>query len=208
MIGDDLGHLSGRLLEEVTAVDDAARAGDWSTVLEADPRDRLNVWRPGSSTCATPMHHAAAQDVDAELVTALVNRGAWRTLRTVGGRRPVDIARARRAKDSVADALEPAPVRPVPEATLALWQHHVGVLIRQVAAPVAGRYELRIPELSVLTEMPEGGLLWFPVPGMSGGFRLELTGDGVLVSCSSRVVEGSDRRHLITDAGAEVLGTP
>lgn len=205
MIGSRFGHLAERVLREVTAVDDDARAADWDAVLEARPWDRLNVWRPGSTTCATPLHHAAAGGASPEIIRALVSRGAWRTLTTLDGLRPVDVARARHADPAVVEALEPAPTRRFAPSTLSVWQSHVDALIRATTAPLAGRYQLRCPPLDVLTELPAADVLWFPVPGMTGGFALRLTDEGVVVSSTSRVVEGGSESHVITEDGARAL---
>jgi len=67
---------------------------------------------------------------------------------------------------------------------------------------------LRLPELEVLLEL-DRPQMWFPVPGMYGGFSywLESTGaDAKLVSESwSRVVGGSGQRHEITSAGSRLV---
>ena len=51
--------------------------------------------------------------------------------------------------------------------------------------------------------------LWFPVPGMYGGFRcrLEEAGDDarLVVDSFCRVVSGSGQRHAITSSGSELV---
>ena len=67
---------------------------------------------------------------------------------------------------------------------------------------------LRLPELEPLLELdhPE---MWFPVPGMYGGFsyRLEFTGvETKLISESyCRVAGGSGQRHEITSKGSRLV---
>ena len=67
---------------------------------------------------------------------------------------------------------------------------------------------LRLPELEVLLEL-ERPHMWFPVPGMDGGFSYWLEPAGVdarLVSESwSRMVGGSGQRHEITSAGSRLV---
>ena len=69
-------------------------------------------------------------------------------------------------------------------------------------------HALRLPELEPLLEMPELRL-WFPVPGMYGGFHYRLdqiAGDPVLVTESwCRVVGGSGQRHLISSHGSLLI---
>ncbi|GDX83357.1 hypothetical protein LBMAG42_51680 [Deltaproteobacteria bacterium] len=69
-------------------------------------------------------------------------------------------------------------------------------------------YGLRLPDLEPLLEMDEPRM-WFPVPGMYGGFsfRLDLGADvPKLVSESwCRVVGGSGERHEVTVDGARLV---
>jgi hypothetical protein len=50
--------------------------------------------------------------------------------------------------------------------------------------------QLRMPQTGPLTEVDEP-TMWFPVPGLYGGFSIELTGENVLtVKSWCRVVSG------------------
>lgn len=68
--------------------------------------------------------------------------------------------------------------------------------------------ELRLPELEILVELPSPEL-WFPIPGMHGGFRFRLgpPAPDVRLTCDSwcRVVGGSEERHEITESGVRHL---
>jgi hypothetical protein len=68
--------------------------------------------------------------------------------------------------------------------------------------------ELRLPELEPLLELDRPAM-WFPVPGMYGGFSYELSaisGGPVLISESwCRVVGGSGQRHLVSPHGSLLL---
>ena len=61
--------------------------------------------------------------------------------------------------------------------------------------------KLRLPELEPLLEIEEPRM-WFPVPGMSGGFSYWLDGEGknakLIVKSWCRVVDGSGQHHEIT----------
>ena len=50
---------------------------------------------------------------------------------------------------------------------------HQVIRERQGVAPLLERTAMRLPPLELLTETP-GNALWFPVPGMYGGFHLQL----------------------------------
>nr|CRL68215.1 ankyrin [Mycolicibacterium malmesburyense] len=63
------------------------------------------------------------------------------------------------------------------------------------------RVVLRYPPVEILHEVP-GGHLWFPVPGMYGGFDISLRGNLLDVKSWCRVVGGSGQAHLVTTAGS------
>ena len=63
------------------------------------------------------------------------------------------------------------------------------------------RQVLRYPPVEILHEVP-GQRLWFPVPGMYGGFDITLVEDFLDVKSWCRVVGGSGQAHLITTEGA------
>jgi hypothetical protein len=59
---------------------------------------------------------------------------------------------------------------------------------------------LRYPPVDILHEVP-GQRLWFPVPGMYGGFDITLMHDFLDVKSWSRIGGGSGQEHLITTEG-------
>ena len=104
--------------------------------------------------------------------------------------------------------LAPEIRRRVPLGILLKIQAHFQAVIRRRAETEVQEHSLRLPELEPLLEF-EDIRVWFPVPGMYGGFAYRLVADGVeakLVSESwSRVVEGSGERHEITSAGSRLV---
>ena len=64
--------------------------------------------------------------------------------------------------------------------------------------------QLRLPELEPLTES-EHPEVWFPVPGMYGGFGYVLEGEALTVSSFCRVAGGSGMTHRVTADGIELL---
>jgi hypothetical protein len=99
------------------------------------------------------------------------------------------------------DTLEPPRRADVPDDVLLAIQDRFHAVVRGRSDELVREHGLRLPELEILLELdrPE---LWFPAPGMYGGFsiRLEAAGrDSRLVSDSwCRVVGGSEQRHVIT----------
>ncbi|GAA1033085.1 hypothetical protein GCM10009557_33660 [Virgisporangium ochraceum] len=56
-------------------------------------------------------------------------------------------------------------------------QSYLHALIRERAARQVDESALRLPELEAPLEL-DPPAIWFPVPGMYGGFSLRLDGDG------------------------------
>jgi hypothetical protein len=191
----------------------AAEAYDWWTVFDLIRQHPhfVNSSRPDDAAWFAPLHQAADGGVLPEIANRLIAAGAWRGLRTSAGERPVDVAR-RRGHDRLLTALEPPRRIDVPADLLAVLQKQFHELIRQRMREFEVPHELRLPELEVLLEL-ERPELWFPVPGMNGGFRFRLQPGGSvprLISASwSRMVSGSEEHHEITESGVRtVAGRP
>jgi hypothetical protein len=185
------------------AIADAGRAGRWEDLLRlldtADPG--ANLWRVGGKSWFTPLHHAAWHGAPTEVVEEVVARGAWRTLPSARGETPHDVA-ARRGHHQLLSVLEPALRRRMPQDRIAALDAHLDQVVRSRIDFLQVR--LRPVVTAVLTEMKEP-TLWFPVPGMYGGFSIELRPGYLGVSSWSRVVGGSGQRHVITHEGATLV---
>lgn len=181
---------------------DHAKRYDWPAVfaiLEAEP-DLANSWRPGGQSLYTPLHQAAHGGAPASIVQRLIRTGAWRALRAANGERAIDIAQ-RRDHTNLVPLLQPAWTTVFDESLLTAIQARLHELIRVRAGELIDEHALRLPELEVLLEL-EAPEIWFPVPGMYGGFKLRLmmaNSEPRLISDSwCRVVGGSGQRHEIT----------
>lgn len=193
------------IVERRDRLADAARAGDWTTVLTlltAAP-EWVNATRIGGESGFTPLHQAAWHGVSTATVLRLVELGAWRTLRTAEGERALDIA-DRLGHRHLAGALRPVTRRPVPDETLTALERHLHTLIRERAGDLVEEHQLRLPELEPLTEVTDP-TFWFPVPGMYGGFKYTLAHDEVTVESWCRVVGGSGQTHRVTVQGVELI---
>lgn len=197
----------------------AARAGDWTAVLELlsagsdqmgfkDLRLGPNQWRPGSSMWFTPLHQAAWHGAPESVVSVLIEQGALRSLRDAKGRTARDVAVEHNRSDGLIKLLTP---RPSP-----LGEQRVALFDRYLADVIDGRIRegqldhdyperdprkvLRYPPVGELHEAP-GQSVWFPIPGMYGGFHITLR-RGYLESLSwCRVAEGSGQAHVVTQEG-------
>jgi len=201
--------LGAESLAERNQAATAARAGEWTALLGVlrNNSSLVNAFRPGGGSWFTPLHQAAYHNAPQEIVRDLIDLGAFRTLKSSSGERPVDIAR-RKGFDDCADLLEPEVRRLVDPLQLASIQELFHGLVRAVSLKYRIAMLLRLPELSVLTEFDDLKL-WFPIPGMYGGFNIWLepgNGQSALVAESwCRVVDGSGMRHRITPTQVVLL---
>jgi hypothetical protein len=193
---------------------DAAKAGNWAGVFAALDdesqafRPEVNQWRPGGASWFTPLHQAAWLGAPRSVVKDLLRRGAWTSIADSRGLRPIDLARERASRDLL-DLLEPAftrAERPA-DAGLAAMSRHLMALIDEVARPALQETGLRVRHPDVVVLFEDGGPdeLWFPIPGMVGGFLIKAHNRRIHVESWSRVVEGSGRYHVITSDRAVLV---
>ncbi|WP_129311430.1 ankyrin repeat domain-containing protein [Streptomyces sp. L2] len=188
---------------------DAARDGRWHTVFEIldEAPSLANSTRLGGSSGYTPLHQAAWYGTSPETTRRLLAYSAFRTLRTREGARAVDIA-AERGHDHLTGLLRPEIRHPLPPEVRAALRRNLHRLIHHRTGDgnrpdLATREELRLPDAEILTELARP-VCWFPVPGMYGGFRIELTGGELTVDSWVRVVEGSERTDRVTACGVHL----
>ena len=188
---------------------DVSRDYNWPRMLELlSEHERLvNATRPSGPSLYTPLHQAAHGGAPMDVIDRLIELGAWRTLRNARGERPVDIAR-KQGHQPLLPKLEPQYQRHVPVGVLLTIQAHFHEVIRERAGKLVDQNQLRLPVLEPLLELdrPE---MWFPVPGMYGGFSFRLERVGVeaeLVSESwCRIVGGSGQKHVATSKGSTLV---
>jgi hypothetical protein len=191
------------------ALADAAKEYNWKKTLEIlnMRSDLINVTRPDGRSLYTPLHQAAHGNAPVEVVQRMLDIGAWRTIRNTNNERAVDIARKKKYQHLV-QQLEPVYKTLIPFETLQKIQDHFHVIIIGRTGDLVEKSSLRLPELEPLLEI-EKSQMWFPVPGMYGGFSYWLDGEGKnakLISESwCRVVGGSGQRHEITSKEGKLV---
>jgi len=187
----------------------AARNYEWEKVLEFVSKgpEIVNLTRPSGKSLFAPLHQAAHGNAPPEVINSLIEYGAWRTLQNARGERPVDVAE-RKGNTNIIELLTPVYLEQIPNGVLCKIQEHFHETILERVSKVVDEYQLRLPELEPLLEI-KGHKMWFPVPGMYGGFSYQFEKFGVeavLVSSSwSRVSEGSGQKHVITTEGSELV---
>ena len=193
---------------------DAAKAARWAEVFELLELEwvSVNQWRLGGSSWFTALHQAAWHGASGSVVTGLLERGALRSLRARDGRTAYDIALTR-GHTHLLDLLLPVRARLTAERASVLDTGLASVIDGRLRLPggIAESYGkpledcLRYPPVDVLAECPDHRL-WFAVPGMYGGFSIELMKDSYLyVESWIRVVGESAQAHVITHEGVTLV---
>lgn len=204
--------LKPEAVAQANALLDAAKAGRWSTVVDilsgtAWPDKPLwwdvNTWRPGASREYAPLHQAAWHGAPVDVVEKLLELGAWRRLRTADGETALDIAR-RKGHGHLVEVLTPSRCPAAPEVFPAL-DRHLAELVRSRMREGSIDVALRFPQTEVLGDLERGQRLWFPIPGMSGGFAIELMRSYLFVESWSRVAGGSGQAHVVTTEGSVLV---
>ena len=184
----------------------AARDAQWDQVMRL-LRDKKGLipdhWRVGGTTWFTPLHQAAWSGAPAGVVEGLVALGASRTLTIADGRTARDVAAAT-GHDALLPLLEPDLRNPARRDVLtALDEHLAGLVEKRIRPQLTVR--LRPLQTATLTELERGTHVWFPIPGMYGGFSIALMHNYLDVESWSRVVGGSGQAHVITADGAVIV---
>ena len=90
---------------------------------------------------------------------------------------------------------------------IAPLERHFHALIRERAGDLITD-DLLLPSLADFFESPDR-TVWFPVPGMYGGFNCRLVGEEeslmLMVESWCRIVEGSGERHEVTAEGYRLV---
>ncbi|WP_460808544.1 hypothetical protein [Nocardioides salsibiostraticola] len=184
---------------------DAAKSGNWQAVIrvvDTDQRLDVNQWRIGGRSWFTPLHQAAWHGADVSVVTDLLDRGAWRSLRDANGRQPIDLAQDR-GHSHLALLLQPDPISEAQRTMHGVWDDYLKHLVEsrvQNLPPL----QLRHVNTEVVAQ-ERLRPLWFAIPGMYGGFSIEIFNGRLCVESWSRVVGGSGQAHVITDKGCVLV---
>lgn len=190
--------LSDLRRELAAGVERADWTGYFSTPA-GNPR-QVNLAYRDRGSWSTLLHEAVRLNAPLEFVRELVRLGAFRTVKNSQGLRPVDLA-SEKGFVHLVETLEPGPGQPVNSNRLEHIQELFHGLIRSTMLIYNVRATLWLPQLSILTE-PSADSIWFPVPGMYGGFHFwldETDGSTALIAESwCRVAGGSGMRHRIT----------
>ena len=185
------------------------RSEKWDDVLSAlkQDQDLINESFLDSSVWYSPLHYLTEENAPVEIIERTLSMGAWRTLKTLSDERAIDIALRKGRQDLVA-LLTPTYRHTVDPGSLSNIQKYFHDVIIGRINKLPTWSSLRLPDLEVLLEI-EDPSMWFPVPGMYGGFNYELILTGKIAKLVSeswiRIVGGSGQRHEITSMGSKLV---
>ena len=162
----------------------------------------MNQWRITGRSWFTPLHQAAWLGAPVGVAERLLRAGAWRSLRTAEGGRPLDIAR-QRGHHHLLEALAVRDLGAADQRRVTAWDSHLADLIAERTRPLAPVRFRPVPTELLVVERMES--LWVPYPGMYGGFSLSVHRDRLVVESWSRVAGGSGQAHVITESGCVLV---
>lgn len=177
------GYMIDSEFQEGSFLADYAKRGKWVRVLQMLHPDNhlinVNQSAPGDGSKSAVLHRAAELGAPDDVAEALLERGAFRSLRNADGQIPFEIAVAAAQSPSMLELLRPG-ASPFGAEELTRLDAIVADVIDHYIQPLFGSHDLskilRYPPVEVLHEA-QGGELWMQVPRMMGGFRIML-GDG------------------------------
>lgn len=153
------GQLDSEVAHGSHELANAASAGEWHHVFQildqdrAEGRSLVNTWRPGGVSWSTPLHQAARQGAGAEIVEALLARGAWRGMPDAAGLLPLDLAVREHHVDLV-ELLVPPETTAQERAVLWALEVQLGKAIELISgeAGVSPAPRFRVPPRTLLAE--------------------------------------------------------
>ncbi|WP_372366681.1 hypothetical protein [Candidatus Uabimicrobium sp. HlEnr_7] len=162
----------------------------------------------------SPLHYAAYKGAPIEFFQKMLEKGALRTLENKYGERAIDIAK-KNGHNHLLEILEPMYQRDIPFEILERIQENFYKLIRSRIIEIISldaiktiEQEVIFPKLAHLLEKEEIRV-WFPIPGMYGGFYYWFEGEGsntkLIAKSWCRVWGGSEQCHEITPEGSKFL---
>jgi len=203
----DRSALADWYLADRDCLAESARAGDWPKVLDllrGEAQLSPNHWRLGGSSWFTPLHQAAWHGAPISVVEDLYGLGALCGQKTADGRTARQIAESR-GHDELLDALSPpSSSLQDPEFAGPLLERNLAQLVESRIRPQLS-VSMRPLPIEVIEAAPSGTHVWYPVPGMYGGFDVRLEHDYLIVDSWSRVAGGSGQSHAVTTQGVHLL---
>src|SRR5690606_10579689 len=133
---------------------DLVEHGTWSNA---------NQWRITGRSWFAPLHQAAWVGAPVGVVERLLRAGAWRSLRTADGDRPIDIA-CKRGSHHRFETLAVRDVSASDRRRFAAWASHLADLIAERTRPLEPVRFRPVP--TELLAMEQMETLWVPFPGM------------------------------------------
>lgn len=195
---------------------DYAKTGRWKSALGMivpdNPLVNVNQFWPGDGSYSTVLHRSAELGAPDNIVQALLDRGALRSIRNAEGRTAYEIAVEAGRSTSTVTMLRPE-LSPFGAEEVARLDAIVADVIDHYIQALFGSHDLRrtlrYPSVEVLHE-PAGQELWMQVPRMMGGFRIMLRDGRIELLGGYRRFDDSGvhvttHRFVVTTSGWELV---
>jgi len=161
--------------------------------------------KPKLFTC---LHQAAHGRASANVIKKLLDFGALRSLKNHKGQTAYDIAKANILTDDNALKLLQVPniitdnKERIDKMEKALHEKVIMGEERNTKGLIEKNGQV-MPQISVLWELETEDSMWYPVPGMYGGFNISIDKKEWIMQVDSwcRVCGGSEMRHIIDREG-------
>lgn len=187
-----------------------ARLKNWDRtfrILSMESRHIIDSVQPDERTDYTLLHHAAEQG-NTNAIGRLLELGASKSVMDINGRMPYDLIIELTEHEGMYEMLRPISIKEEDETVLNKIQYHLQSLIMEIAGELVRSHDLRLPQIRVLVEHSDCNM-WFPIPGMYGGFNMMLKSNdeeiSLIAESWSRIAEGSGIRHKINKHGINLL---
>jgi len=187
-----------------------ARLENWDRtfrILSMESRHIIDSVQPDEKTDYTLLHHAAEQG-NTNAIGTLLDLGASKSIVDMNGRIPYDLIKDFYEHEEMYEMLRPISIKEEDETVLNKIQYNLHSLIMEIAGDPVRNHELRLPQIRVLLEHLDCNM-WFPIPGMYGGFNVMFNNDSegvfLIAESWSRIAEGSGMRHKINQYGTSLI---
>ena len=186
-------------------VADLGSTNKWEELVELlkDRQDlvnscRLPVDKSSSVDLCTPLHYAAKGGAPMKVFEELVKLGASKTLKDSSGQTAYDIGKSIGLSEDILRVIEVPKEVTEKETEIQKIESGLHKVIRNRVDDLITQHGQQLPEVAFLYEF---GDIWYPVPGMYGGFNISRHDDGIQAVSFCRVAGGSGQRHVIDREG-------
>ena len=193
------------MVEKINTLADLGSSQNWTELLQylTEHKSFINYCRlpvddSSPTDLCTPLHYAAKGGAPKEVFEALVKLGASKTLKDSDRHTAFDIGKSKNLSEDILKLIEVPKEILEKDAEIKKLESGLHKVILGRADNLVTRNGQKLPQVAFLYEF---GDVWYPVPGMYGGFNVSKHADGIQAESWCRVAGGSGQRHVIDRDG-------